>query len=301
MSEFKYACPVCGQHIRCDSSQAGSVMDCPTCFQKITVPQAPADADSKFILTGSKFVEKKIPDTLARAAAAAVVAPEKSFPLGVVLGLALVLAAAAGGVFIYRAQHAQTEKPGKHVVKKSTGTTNAAPPKPLAAPPASDANWMLALGTNAIPDAPVAGRIHGQDFIVERALFQNGSLTLRQGARGPVEFGVQIAFGGAQPEALAGKNLNILADTNKAAKVTLHWKDDSGAVQKVSWDINYAMRLELGDIAKGRLPGKIYLCTPDPEKSYLLGSFSASISKPKPKPASATPTAPPATPVPPRI
>jgi len=51
MSEFKYACPVCGQHIRCDSSQAGSVMECPTCFQKITVPQAPASEEQKLILT----------------------------------------------------------------------------------------------------------------------------------------------------------------------------------------------------------------------------------------------------------
>ena len=28
--------------MKCDSSQGGSVMECPTCFQKITVPQAPA-------------------------------------------------------------------------------------------------------------------------------------------------------------------------------------------------------------------------------------------------------------------
>ncbi len=41
MSEFKYACPVCGQHIKCDSSQSGTQMECPTCFQKIVVPQAP--------------------------------------------------------------------------------------------------------------------------------------------------------------------------------------------------------------------------------------------------------------------
>ena len=60
MSEFKYACPVCGQHIKCDTSQAGTVMDCPTCFQKITVPQAPASDDQKLILTGSQVTEKKI-------------------------------------------------------------------------------------------------------------------------------------------------------------------------------------------------------------------------------------------------
>ncbi len=61
MSEFKYACPVCGQHIKCDSSQAGSVMECPTCFQKITVPQAPASADQKFIITGTKVGERPVP------------------------------------------------------------------------------------------------------------------------------------------------------------------------------------------------------------------------------------------------
>ena len=54
MSEFKYACPVCGQHIKCDSSQSGTVMECPTCFQKIIAPQAPATDDPKFIITGTK-------------------------------------------------------------------------------------------------------------------------------------------------------------------------------------------------------------------------------------------------------
>ena len=54
MSEFKYACPVCGQHIKCDSSQVGTVMECPTCFQKITVPQAPDTDDQKLIITGTK-------------------------------------------------------------------------------------------------------------------------------------------------------------------------------------------------------------------------------------------------------
>ena len=53
MSEFKYACPVCGQHIKCDSSQSGTQMECPTCFQKIIVPQAPTD-EQKLILTGTK-------------------------------------------------------------------------------------------------------------------------------------------------------------------------------------------------------------------------------------------------------
>jgi hypothetical protein len=35
------------------------------------------------------------------------------------------------------------------------------------------------------------------------------------------------------------------------------------------------MRLELGKRKNGRLPGKIYLCVDDKEKSFVAGSFEA--------------------------
>src|SRR4051794_12612161 len=54
MSEFKFACPVCGQHITADSSTSGGQIQCPTCFQKIVVPQAPTSGDSKFILSAAQ-------------------------------------------------------------------------------------------------------------------------------------------------------------------------------------------------------------------------------------------------------
>ena len=80
MSEFKYACPVCGQHMKCDSSQSGTVMECPTCFQKITAPQAPATDDPKFIITGTKVGERPIPAAVANAEAIPAPAPGKNFP-----------------------------------------------------------------------------------------------------------------------------------------------------------------------------------------------------------------------------
>ena len=60
--------------------------------------------------------------------------------------------------------------------------------------------------------------------------------------------------------------------------------DDSGNVQKPAFDSGYALRLEFGLLANNHLPGKIYLCLPDDEKSYVTGSFVAGVSKPKPKP-----------------
>jgi regulation of enolase protein 1 (concanavalin A-like superfamily) len=154
----------------------------------------------------------------------------------------------------------------------------------VTAPPANDTNWLLTLGTNEMPDAPVAGRIHGQDFLMEHASFGSGSLTLRAGTKGPVELGAVISFGGATAEELTGKTINVTTNAEKAAKVTLRWKDDSGTVQKPAFDSGYALRLQFGLLANNRLPGKIYLCLPDDEKSYLTGSFVANVSKPKPKP-----------------
>ena len=116
MSEFKYACPVCGQHMMCDSSQGGSVMECPTCFQKITAPHAPASDDPKFILTGTKLTERK---TMPVDAATSPATPKKNSPLVIVIILAVVLAAAGAAIMF-----AFSRAPLKHGVTGSgTGNT----------------------------------------------------------------------------------------------------------------------------------------------------------------------------------
>jgi hypothetical protein len=94
-AEFKFACPVCAQHIACDSSHSGSVMDCPTCFQPIIAPQAPA-AGHKFILIGARLSAKK---TSVWNADMAAVRPKKLHFLPAFLIVALVLVAGAGVFF----------------------------------------------------------------------------------------------------------------------------------------------------------------------------------------------------------
>ena len=261
----------------CDSSQAGTVMDCPMCFQKITAPNASGSEQQKFILTGSKVVEKK---AAAADPTAGLIKPEADNKFLAAAAFVVVLMLAAGAAFAFRGQLFKSGLAQNPVV---TNEVVKAPAKPvLVAPPASDTNWLLTLGTNAIPDGPVAGRIHGQDFISERATFQNGTLTLREGTRGPVEFGVTVNFSGALAEALAGQTINVTTNADKAARVTARWKNGDHA-EKASYDDSYALRLEFGALDKNRLPGKIYLCLPDDEKSYLLGTFTADARKPKPK------------------
>lgn len=42
MSDFKFACPVCNQHIRCDTSYIGTQTKCPACQNTIIIPPPPA-------------------------------------------------------------------------------------------------------------------------------------------------------------------------------------------------------------------------------------------------------------------
>jgi hypothetical protein len=141
---------------------------------------------------------------------------------------------------------------------------------------------MLDLETAAIPDSQAAGRIHGRDFIVERAILQSGSLTLRAGRNGTVEFGVIINFGGAQPESLAGQSLNITTNVDRAAGIMLRWKDGDQQ-SKVTITNGYALRLNFGRLSGNHFTGKIYLCAPDETKSYVAGTFIVDIRRPKPR------------------
>jgi len=286
MSEFKYACPVCGQHIKCDSSQSGTVMECPTCFQKITAPQAPASDDPKFIITGTKVGERPVPKF--PEASSSFVPAAKGFPGAVVVVIIFVLIGAAVA-FVYRGTIFKSKTNSTNVADNATTELNSSPakiqkpPKPaVVAPPANDTNWVLNLDTVTIPDSPAAGRIHGQDFLAERASFStNGTLTIRAGTRGTVDFGLNISFTGATIESLAGQTINVATNAEKAARVTLRWRDGSQNARE-NFDGGYALRLEFGALANNRLPGKIYLCTPDETKSYVAGTFNVEIRRPRP-------------------
>ncbi len=279
MSEFKYACPVCGQHIKCDSSQSGTVMECPTCFQKITAPRAPAEGSHKFILSGKK-VGARPPAPVPSGAESPAPPARPGFPVAA-LALLVLLATAATIGFLFRDRlfHTSKAQPGPTAAVLAT---NPAPVEPVVmAPHASDTNWMLNLAKAEIPETQAAGRIHGRDFLAQRAVLQNGTLSLREGSKGPMEFGLTINFSGVAAEVLAGKTINIATNAPVAARVTLHWKAD-GQVQKETFDTAYALRIEFDMLANNRMAGRLYFCAPDDAMSYVAGNFVAEVRKGKP-------------------
>ncbi|HEY3931133.1 MAG TPA: hypothetical protein VGM58_02065 [Verrucomicrobiae bacterium] len=66
ISELKFACPVCQQHIACDPGLGGLQMECPTCLAKIIIPKAPTGATTKLILRARQVqgvrIKSKIPE-----------------------------------------------------------------------------------------------------------------------------------------------------------------------------------------------------------------------------------------------
>jgi DNA-directed RNA polymerase subunit RPC12/RpoP len=259
MAEFKFACPVCGQHITCDSSKSGRKLECPTCYQKIIVPAAPTAAGSKLILNAVQAQSRPVPQT--GATAEAVARPSSSagrFPVAVIV----VLVCAVGAVFAFRGQLFKTSSPVANT--------------------ANDPNWTLNLADVVIPDATVAGRINGRSLTLQRAILRGGTLELRQGPDLPPDVGITINLFARQGEDLARQSINIEAERTNAPRAVLRFRNDQGQFVTQPFLQGYALRLEFDQVTNGYLPGKIYFCAPDAVKSWVAGTFEAEIRKPLP-------------------
>ena len=463
MSEFKYACPVCGQHLKCDSSQSGSIMECPTCFQKITVPQSPSSDEQKFILTGTKVSEKKYSLPVNQGG---VVASKKKSSVAAIVTVIVILAAAGAGYVFFNQQHSGgkgrkpvtvstdssawqsgdigdvgaagsvsragsvftisgsgadvwhtadgfyyvfqpldgdgsltaeilnlqntdewaksgvmirestnagsvfalaslradgqaqsiwrtttgaeaaasalvggtgfpkwvkivrtrqqfysvfqgerrrclgaarhaadhqhvSERPNRTFcllaqsrnfipgparpggaggsAKREHGVESAAANLPM---PDSSNLWTLNVGSVGIPAVPAAGRVHGKIFTAQRAMLNADGLTIRT-AEFPPEAGVTIYLRPHPIESLFGKTIVFGTNSADAPLVNLRWKDAQGKEMKQPVNGGYSLRIEFGQPDGEHVPGKIYLCTPDDARSYVVGEFKARIKEPK--------------------
>ncbi len=307
MSEFKFACPVCQQHITADSAASGSQIECPTCFQKIIVPQAPTAESQKFILSATKAGPPRTSNTEMVAKLAA--RPNRGRNLAPWLAGALLLVAASVAAFLIHkhrtarleAQRSQN-RTNQSAVSNSPGqpgTTNGfVSPYPVPA----NISWSLEVSNAVIPEARVAGRLNGQGFGLDVSTFQNGTLALRQGKGWPPDLGVTIVFPAKKIEDFSGKTVEVWPDRPPPVpRITLRWKDEQREPRNREYRSGYALKASFGQPNEGKLPGRIFLALPDDQQSFLAGTFTAEIrtnapgKKPGPKPtrpakSSATPT-----------
>jgi hypothetical protein len=288
MSEFKFACPVCGQHITADSSTSGSKLECPTCFRKIVVPQAPASSETKFILAASQADKPRPPSSLENSLSGAELARPRSFPAGVVL--VILLCAMGTLAFVFREKLFSKAHPVAEHSEENLALSNAPRRAILKSdyPMPTNTSWTLEATNLVIPEETVVGSIRGQGFRCERATLQGGNLTLRQGKAWPPDFGLTVVLFAKEGEELSGKSVEVAPDrAPPRPKVVLRWKDDQEQPGTKNFQTGYLLRVTFGEAAEGRIPGKVFAALPDNDKSFVAGTFIAEIRKPppaKPKP-----------------
>ncbi|MGD0614205.1 MAG: hypothetical protein ABSA69_02050 [Verrucomicrobiota bacterium] len=264
MSEFKFICPVCGQHIATDSAASGTQIECPTCFQKIIVPDAPK-SDSKYILSATQYIKPHVPPPTS-ALPGRSIASSKGLGPAIFAFLALICTVLVG-IHLLRGRNAPADSPETPTTTiGSSGTARVTPA------------WSLNLANTEIPDAAAAGKVHDKVFFCQRAVLENGSLVLRQGRQSDVT--VTIHLFATDSHALGGRTFNV--GTNDAVAspgIVLGWKEaDLSMTQKFT--NGYAMQLEFGPVTAGNVPGRIFLCVPDKEESLVAGTFNAEINNP---------------------
>jgi hypothetical protein len=264
MSEFKFACPVCGQHITADSSSSGSQLDCPTCFRKIIVPQAPASSESKIVLSAQEAGRRGPPVSTAPAE---VVARPSMGGKKLWIWVVLVLAAGIAG-YVIRDQ-----------VLQRASRVSEPPPQTRTASPSGEVKYALDLSGAEIPAETAFGTIAGRDFVCDRAVLQGGTLNLRMGKLWPPQLGLSVHLYARQASELSGKSSLVSTNNLRSPRIVLRWKDETNAYS-ATFTNHFAMKLEFGTLNGNRLPGKIYICLPDGERSRVAGVFNAEVRRP---------------------
>jgi len=277
MSDFKFACPVCGQHITCNSGSSGTQMDCPTCFRKLVVPQAKAAGASNLLLTAALVQSRPATSVSSQTDLISKTRPARKFPVAAVFSV-LLLVGAGAALFAFR--HSII-----HIGQSLFSSTNQPikPTPPIIAPSPGATNWTLNLAEARIPDEPANGSVHGQAFKLDRAVIQQGRLDLRQGPKWPPDVGVSVHLFAARTEDLAGQTVTIESTRTNPPRTVLRWKNESGEPVSKDQRQGYALKVEFGRVTNNHLPGKIFIAFSDGANSYAAGTFNAEIRKPAPQ------------------
>ena len=143
----------------------------------------------------------------------------------------------------------------------------------------SQVSWGMDPSKVQIPVKRASGKIHGENFRVEKAKIEKGILTLRQGKQVFPDHAVMIFLFSKKGEKLEGKTYKI-AKTQGLGVPPIHmkWKKEGSDIPETEIFMkDYAMHLEFGKKERDNLTGKIYLSLPDKLQSFVTGRFTAKI------------------------
>ena len=149
------------------------------------------------------------------------------------------------------------------------------------------AGWTLDLTDATIAETPVAGRISGMAFKAQSVEMEGSDLTFRQGVPPQYQaFRLNLRDSAASRR---GQQINF-TDASRFSGQTIVVTGKGGFFELPRLDLwspglgshaepnaKYVMRLELGEYKDGKMPGRIYLCVLDRDKSFIRGKFEARV------------------------
>ena len=106
-------------------------MECPTCFQKIIVPQSPATDDVALIITGSKARKQRVPTAVTNLGTTT--PPKKKFPTAAI-AFVILLCAAIAMVFVFKGKIFKSTGNQTNVQTNQTESAPVVTAAPVAAP-----------------------------------------------------------------------------------------------------------------------------------------------------------------------
>ncbi|GAA4455564.1 hypothetical protein GCM10023156_29790 [Novipirellula rosea] len=138
--------------------------------------------------------------------------------------------------------------------------------------------WSLDLAGLEIPSTTASGVAAGMPTTINDSRIRDGilHLTHRDGNQDVHSWIIFLFLD--EEEKPDGKTFDVNAKSGfSSPHVHFRYSTADDGLETEIFMSEYAMRLEFGQSADGKLPGKIYLCLPDANKSLLRGTFTATI------------------------
>jgi hypothetical protein len=265
-------CPACQRRCELNESLLGKAVRCPGCQEVFTAAEAPATEGIHSGPVPSR--PARLPPSIADTDEPRRSAVRRSSPIAlwVVGGLAAALvlvcgfSVLAGGLAWFLWSREPVPLAGVAAVAEPAQAVDGR------APPAQEGGgnaapqWTLELQKMKAPEQPLAGKVMGADFRLDRCQLVNTGLDLWSG-----QDWIHI-FLTVRP----GQNVYEFAANNgfEPGRPAIHLHCRTGAAVHTN---GYAMRLEFGAEKNGMTPAKLYLCLPDAGRSCIAGTFTLNV------------------------
>jgi DNA-directed RNA polymerase subunit RPC12/RpoP len=318
MSDFKFLCPSCGQHISGDTGYQGTEIACPACQKKILVPQQAAPpppppvsaaiqplnvvgapsrtsglAIASLVCSASSIVTGVgwLPGIICGHLAKARIRRDSSLrgkglaTAGLVIGygfVTVVAGAVACMIFLFSAQFKQAlnqaQLASPAIAQTSAQSVSNDTPDTVTTTTEPTTTAESGWRMNLKDVEFPDGHVSGKLHGMD---FEGQKASFKNGElkiNYPKHGEVDIRGLGASIE--NGSYEFLPATGTDALHIQIKWTED-GEAKNQEFTEGYAMKLKFGKAVKRKIHAQIYLCLPDDSKSYLAGTFDVPVPKKK--------------------